>query len=161
MKITHNKLKQLIKESLENSNSFETTIDTYNVHITGLDEVFGVSKNSIDNVETKFSVIWNLDIESRTWGIKSINTEVLSVRGSIDWMAEKEYLDEDELEKIKKFSKYESETFLEGTIELTSLNKFNNHVWEIDDSDFEIHGNDQIYPTELEIDFIKMKIRVY
>jgi len=160
MKKLRNSIRNLIKETLENAQSFETVIDSYNVHIIGLDELFKVDRDIID-YDSEFSVVWALDIESRTWGIKSMIPRVNSVRGTINWKIEKEFLEANKLEIIRKNSDHESETYIEGTLTLNSLNKFNNNVWEVDDNDFEVHEGDEIFPTDLTIDFKKMKIEVF
>lgn len=160
MKNLREKIKNIIKESFENDKNFETTIDSYGVSLYGLAEIFkGID---IDNLqyETKFSVLWSIEVESRTWGIKDIHIIVYSVRGSIDWSMDKEELDDMQLTKLKKIANHESETTIEGSIEFSSLNKMNGREWTLDSSDFEVKQGGELYPTDLIIDFAKMKITI-
>lgn len=159
MKISRNSIKQIIKETLENAESFETVLDKF-ILIKGLENHFKVDKDTID-YDCNFSVIWRVEMESRTWGIKSITPVVNSVRGQIFWKIDKEYLEEDQLPIIKELSDFENEYVFEGTLEISSLNPYKNKKWIILDEEFKITSGGELFPNELEIDFNKMEINIY
>lgn len=153
------KLKKLIRETIENFHSYETVLDSYN-SIYGFENVFKKINKSSINYESKFSIIWTLEIESRTWGLKSIYPVVTSVRGTIDWFVDKDELNNEEIEYLRNFSGYENKDQIEGKFELSSLNKFNGKEWKINHTDFKVSESGELYPTEIEIDFNEMLITI-
>lgn len=158
MKEENRKLRQLIRETIETAGSFETKINK-GIYIRGLENFFKIDKYDLD-YECDFSVLWSLDIESRSWGLKSIIPNVSSVRGLIKWKALKDDLEKEIFDFIKSKSNYEDKYYLEGEIEFSSLNKFEGKEWIILDEDFKIKDNGELFPSEIEIDFYKMEITI-
>lgn len=152
------KLRQLIRETIETAGSFETKI-TKDIYLRGLNSFFKVESHELD-YECDFSVIWSLEIESRSWGLKSIIPNVSSIRGTINWLVIKDLLDKETFDFIKSKSNYEDDDYLHGEIEFSSLNKFEGKEWIILDEDFKIKDGGELFPAEIEIDFYKMEITI-
>jgi hypothetical protein len=157
MKKLRQKIKSLIREAYQGMENFETPIK--DAYVVGLDQVLRCNKNIID-YKPELSVIWGIEIESKSWGIESIYPVVYSVRGSIEWRIEKEYAEEEDLQKLEDFKYTESSDYYEGVIEFNTLNEFNNKDWNIIDNDLEIGEHGSIAPNDLNINFNKMEIEI-
>jgi len=151
------KIKSLIREAYQGMENFETPIK--DAYIVGLDQLFGCDRSILD-YKPEFSIIWGIEIESKSWGIESIYPVIYSVRGSIEWRIEKEYAEEEDLQKLKNFKHTESSNYYEGVIEFNTLNEFNNKDWNIIDNDLEIGEHGSIIPNDLNINFNKMEIEI-
>jgi hypothetical protein len=160
MKNIRNSIRQIIKETFESVGNYESVVESYNVRITGFHNLFDLDKFEIDYHDAKFSIIWTLDIEGRSWGLKSIRPMVTSIRGEIHWTVDKEELEPEKIDYIRKESNYENDYSFEGVLEINSLNKVDGHSWIIKDDNFKINENGELYPKELTINFDGLEIEV-
>jgi hypothetical protein len=158
MKSLNNTIRKIIKENIDTAGNFETKI-TKGVYIRGLEKFFDIEKSDLD-YDCDFSILWSLDIESRSWGLKSIIPNVSSIRGTIKWRVIKDLLEKEVYDFIKSKSNYEDEDYLEGEMEFNSLNKFEGKEWIILDEDFKIKDSGELFPSEIDIDFYKMEITI-
>lgn len=160
MKELRKEIRNLIKESFDNIDTYESVIESYNVNIRGFHNLFDLDKLEIDYHDAKFSIIWTLDIEARSWGIKSIRPMVTSIRGEIHWTVDKGELDPDKVDYIRKESNYENDYSFEGVLEFNTLNKIDGHSWIIKDDNFKINENGELYPSDLTINFDGLEMEV-
>ena len=98
-----------------NNVNFTSKIDSYNVSIYGLDHKFpkvkGLQNGSDYEIEPhNFAVKWNLEMESREWGIKSFWYYVTDVSGSYSII----YFDEKGDYKDSEQVEFEFEPFADG-----------------------------------------------
>jgi hypothetical protein len=131
------------------------------VYVYGLKECFGVPDVDIDTGKPTCYVDWRLDLEERSWGLKSIDVYVTRVVVSIEWEVCSEGLTEEEKSKLIAAggSEYRSGT-IGGLIELNSKEKWHDKEWTLD-SDFEVEEGGSCYPKQVEIDFEKMIITIF
>lgn len=143
---------------------FEDELKDNEIYLLDINKYFGTNYD-VDDYEKTAKVKFNVDIEARSWGIKSISLYVTSVYFELNWKVEVEKKDETEIEKFLSkggniIKSYESSVgedtiIIEGTL-IIDTNK--DKEWEID-SDVQMN-DDTLSVSNLEINFENKKIEI-
>lgn len=129
--------------------------------ISNIESYLNIQDN-IDDVTATTKVSWDLDIDARSWGIKSIDISVPKVVCSVEWFAENgdySYLSNNAIDVLTAAGYKNSNGDFEGIIEIDSAEKINGKEWtiEVEKGDY---SWDSLMPREVEVDFKEMKIKV-
>jgi len=135
---------------------FKTSLEDCNLY--GLSKHLGMPQVDIDTSKT-CSVNWAVNIEARSWGIKSIESYAVGVIVSIDWSVYLDELTQDEKDKLIDFGGKEYSNTIEGTIEIDSTEKWNGKEWTIK-NEIALSEYGAFYPQSCEIDFQSMEILI-
>jgi hypothetical protein len=133
-------IRNIINEIMENQGDdyYRTTIKGAYVNSYDFEKVkFPNDERDLDVMFSDFIVVWDLDMESRSWGVKNIGTVIKTISGTI---------------LVEDFDT--REVVLEETINVGP----DNNEWTIENK-MSIEGG-SIYPTSLEINFAKKTIEV-
>lgn len=145
----------------QNDFSFETKIK--NADIYGLMERFCVPNVDIDIVNPVVTVKWELEFEARNHGIKSILRIIQSVTCEIEWEVREinEFINSEEKQKLIEAGgvEYNNDT-ISGIIEINSEEPYDHKDWKIEDDEFTFRPDGQCIPSDCEIDFNKMTIKI-
>lgn len=143
---------------------FEDELKDNEIYLLDINKYFGTNYDVDDDKKTA-KVKFNVDIEARSWGIKSISLYVTSVYFELDWTVEVEKKDEEEIKNLKNnggkvIESYEKSIdedtiIIEGTL-IIDTNK--DKEWEIN-SDIEMN-DDTLSVSNLEINFENKKIEI-
>jgi len=135
--------------------NFSTNIN--DVKVYGLSKILGVQID-IDVESALCRIDWEVEIEAREWGVKSISVYVTKVICSIDWEVYKDSLTDDEKRKLIVAGREYKDT-INATIDICSDEKREGKEWTIE-TNFGSDKNEAICPNEIEIDFETMTITI-
>ena len=143
---------------------FEDELKDNEIYLLDINKYFGTNYD-VDYDKKTAKVKFNVDIEARSWGIKSISLYVTSVYFELDWTVEVEKKDEEEIKNLKNnggkvIESYEKSIdedtiIIEGTL-IIDTNK--DKEWEIN-SYIEMN-DDTLSVSNLEINFENKKIEI-
>lgn len=154
------KLKIIFTKMDKGEFSFTTELD--NGDIYGLNRILKVPEVDIDCGRPKGTVKWHLEFDARERGIKGISIVIDSFTCEMEWeVSGVEDLSAEEKALLIGAGGTEN---LIGTIsqyeEINSNAKYREREWKIDSSEFNFYGDGQCMPSDYEIYFEEMIIKI-
>ncbi|HRH54572.1 MAG TPA: hypothetical protein PLN38_14690 [Chitinophagales bacterium] len=140
-------------------NNFTSILNDVSVY--GLYKYLGVSKDcDLDYYKSDVTIEWSVEIEARSWGIKSADISIQSVKTSLEWAAYIDVLSDNDKAILLAAggTEYLNQT-INGVIEIDT-SSFGSE-WEVKtDLDFHPDGSLCISDCDIEFDAVKPTINI-